>query len=853
MAILAVLISSFRWGYSVDQAIYDAVISHSSDPLDNDILIVAIDERSLLELGRWPWSRNIHADLVNKLDQADVRAIAFDVVFAEPDRIEPENDFLFAQAMTSMGRVALLVHMEQTHAGGQILEVLPTSPLIDAAAALGHVHIEYDADGVCRAIFLKEGLGEAYWPHLMYSLWDMVEKQPAGALPGLSLPEADSASPFVIQRNFFNLIPLATAQSRVTSVSYTDVIHGRIPKRSLANKIIIVGATAKGLGDIVATPVGPMAGVEFNANIFNALRNQSTIVPVTELYHAVISAMAVLVLIMLGLRTTPRQYLLLTLSSVAVTLLVTVWVLISLRLWFAPLSVIIPVLAFYPLWSWRRLEQALRFLRVELARVEHQSTKSSPNSATEINQKLEFLSRLTGVEHWQVIDSKSPQLSNKSPESNQQSITWPSNSSPGGEGVINADGNVVSGVQWLWPEGISRHDQSLWLDSLRSLSGISSSVQKQVPSELVTGTISRLRAANKRADETRAFFDQCMENLQDAVIVSNLMGEIVFANARARATFTIASKSSDSLAHCLEQVHVDGGWHNVLNNILHKSREFYGEVQSKDASRQYFLQLAGLNWQSGQIDTLVFSFTDISMVKESERARNEALHFLSHDLRSPVVSILALIEHYRSNTGQKPGDDQLTQRFDTILQEIEAYARKNLSFAESFLQLARAEMVGDSNFDYCDMHSVIDNSLMMVRQLAIAKSINLSLERNLDDLWVWGDGELLERALINLLTNAIKYSDTNTEVSLKVESHGDQVVVHVSDQGIGINPADQVEIFKRFKRIDGKAGVSGAGLGLHFVDTVCRKHGGTITLTSNLDVGSCFSITLPLCNDHFKD
>lgn len=840
MVILAGAISLNRWAYSVDQAIYDASIAQFRKPIDKDILVVAIDERSLLELGRWPWPRNLHAQLVDRLREAGVKAIAFDVVFAEPDRIHPEYDKQFAAAIKRMGNVVLVVHMEQTHAGGQILEVLPDPQLFAAAATAGHIHVEYDVDGVSRAVFLKEGLGEAYWPHSMYALWEMTGKNPEEKIPGLRQTQGQVASPFVIQRDFYNLIPLADPTSKTSTVSYTDVIHNRIAARNLAGKIAIVGATAKGSGDIVATSVGPMNGVEFNANVFNSIRNGTTIVPVSMPVHAIVSMLAVFIIIMLGVRASPRQYLFLTLSAVVLVLVIAVVSLASIRLWFAPLSIVIPLLIFYPLWSWRRLEQALRFLRRELARVELQTSPNPQWNIEELKQKLHFLSELTAVSDWHLIEKKSNQTLAGT------AIPLPANTETMALELVDERGVIPGLLQWQ--KSAEPIEQALWRNALSSLALRSGAVEKQVPSELVSETIARLRDANREIDESRAFFDQCLENLQDAVLVADLFGEVTFANVRARSLFHLQDKNNIQLMPCLHQLEIEGGWQPVINRLVREPSEVYAEVKGAGENQVFFLQLAGLTWRTSELDTLIFSFTDISIVKESERARTEALHFLSHDLRSPVVSILALLEHYRNgNRQQLTTDPQLRD----VLSEIEDYARKNLSFAESFLQLARAEIVGDSKFDLCDIHSVVDNALMMTRQQAVAKQIEVHLDRSREDMWVWGDGDLLERVVINLLTNAIKYSHSNTEIRLAVHTNDDQVVIKVADQGIGIGADELDNIFRKFHRTAGAKPISGAGLGLHFVDTVCKKHNGTIDVTSEMGVGSTFTVKLPLCDSLF--
>ncbi|WP_317930766.1 CHASE2 domain-containing protein [Halioxenophilus sp. WMMB6] len=844
MAILAAMISLKRWGYSVDQALYDAAIAQVKPAIGPDILILAIDERSLLELGRWPWPRSVHAQLVDILNEAGVKAIAFDIVFAEPDRANPDHDHRFAEAISAMGRVALLVHMEQTYSGGQILEVLPTPELASAAAALGHVHIEYDVDGVCRSVFLKEGLGEAYWPHLMYALWQLSDATLPEQMPGLQAENPSAASPFLIARDFYNLIPLAGPAARVTTLSYVDVISGRIPERTLRDKIVIVGATAKGLGDIVATPAGPMPGVEFNSNILNSLRNRATLVPVTAGVHLVASVLLVFGLIMAGLRATPRQYLLLTLLATLSLLAASVATLVVLQIWFAPLAAILPILIFYPLWSWRRLEQALRFLRRELTRVEQQASPAVHSTLAEITRKLTFLGQLTGIDDWQLVEASTDKTLAGSPTllANRDTLAGKLAMS------LHIDDELRS-CQLLWRDGGGRTvDQQLWLSALANLDAATRSRAQIQPAELVTDTIARLREANQKAEENRAIIDQCLENLQDAVLVANLFGEILFANARARASFTVQSNRGESLMGCLEQLSIEGGWPAVLKKQLHNNVELFAEVQAKGDQKQYFMQLARLPWLFSHSESLLFSFTDITVIKESERVRTEALHFLSHDLRSPVVSILALIEHYRAKYGEQPASQS---DFTEILAEIELYARKNLSFAESFLQLARAEMVGDANFDLCDMHSVIDNALLMVRQQALAKSIEVNVDRSMDDIWVWGDGELLERLLINLLSNAIKYSDSNTQIRLLVQRRQDEVDISVVDQGEGISAEQLTKIFERFHRAGSRLEISGAGLGLHFVDTVCNKHGGRIAVESRLGEGSCFKVTLPLCDNEF--
>ena len=168
---------------ALDRLFYDWQLASGSRPPADDIVIVAIDEQSLRELGRWPWSRRIHADLVRKLTAAGARAIALDIVFAEPSANDPTADADLAAALTESGRVVLPVLNEQTQLDGQLLETLPIPILATAASGLGHVDVDLDLDGIARSVYLKAGLGSPRWSTLALALLESVDRTAGAALP----------------------------------------------------------------------------------------------------------------------------------------------------------------------------------------------------------------------------------------------------------------------------------------------------------------------------------------------------------------------------------------------------------------------------------------------------------------------------------------------------------------------------------------------------------------------------------------------------------------------------------------------------------------------------------------------
>ena len=97
-------------------------------------------------------------------------AVPFDVIFAEPDLQHPQDDASFVAAVRNSGRIGLPVLMEQPRRDGQPIETLPFPELAEVAAAMGHVHVELDPDGIARSLYLYEGLDGPYWPHLSLAM-----------------------------------------------------------------------------------------------------------------------------------------------------------------------------------------------------------------------------------------------------------------------------------------------------------------------------------------------------------------------------------------------------------------------------------------------------------------------------------------------------------------------------------------------------------------------------------------------------------------------------------------------------------------------------------------------------------
>ena len=340
--VILLVLSGITW--RADTALYDLLVQRSAHTADERILVVAVDEKSLAELGRWPWSRRVHAQLIDALSASGAKSIALDILLSEPALYDPEGDALLTQALTRSHKVVLPVFAEPQQQNGPLVELLPIPEFAASAAALGHVDMALDSDGVARSMFLRAGLGTSHWPSLALALHQLGNEpgESDGILPGLRNPQAGTVAPQDWVRDHEVLVPYVNPPHGFKRVSYSDVLNGRVPAAQLKDRWILVGVTAAGMGGDVATPgwhanAPRLSGVDYQANALNMLLQDSAIVPLSTLAQSLLSIfLVVLPLLIYGLPGFRK------ISTPIVLALVTVPLVTLLLLWqgywFAPLS-----------------------------------------------------------------------------------------------------------------------------------------------------------------------------------------------------------------------------------------------------------------------------------------------------------------------------------------------------------------------------------------------------------------------------------------------------------------------------------------------------------------------------------
>jgi PAS domain S-box-containing protein len=271
-------------------------------PVPDDIAIVAIDEASLARFGRYPWRRNLTAQMMDQLAVARPKAIALDVLFSEAT--SNVDDSALASAIAKAGNVVAAAQLSRTESG-RVAWLRPLPSVERAAAGVGHVHVSTEADGVAGSFLVRQAddQGQAEWAMALETIRvgagvnDQAIQELPGAVSigGRTFPvrsdtrtiEIESARPRSTQRLQASWIPIEYVGPAGSFAPYTfsfgDVLDGKVPASAFRGKYVIVGATAAALGDRFISPFvhteGPngqqygefVPGAEILANSLNTL------------------------------------------------------------------------------------------------------------------------------------------------------------------------------------------------------------------------------------------------------------------------------------------------------------------------------------------------------------------------------------------------------------------------------------------------------------------------------------------------------------------------------------------------------------------------------------------------------
>lgn len=335
-----------------------------------------------------------------------------------------------------------------------------------------------------------------------------------------------------------------------------------------------------------------------------------------------------------------------------------------------------------------------------------------------------------------------------------------------------------------------------------------------------------------QVEAERRKLEAVIRGSEEPVIVTDTDGIVLLMNAaahrafdthKARATGLLLPQVSDhrTLAHLFDQARISG-------QVQH------GELATGDGQtfRATVAPVAGVGF--------VTTMQDVTEFKQLAQMKTEFVATVSHDLRSPLSTVLGLL-----NVLQKAGP--LNEAQHDFLSSAEQEVKHLITLTSGLLDLARLETDLDLEMEPCDLRVTLIASLESWQSKAGQEVRTLQVDLPARGVFVYGNATRLRQVIDNLLNNAFKYTTRGDRIDVRLFQDGLEAVLEVQDSGIGIPPQDQPYVFDRFYRVRSKETdhIEGSGLGLAIVKSIVERHNGRVWLRSAPGAGSTFGVALP--------
>ena len=335
--------------------------------------------------------------------------------------------------------------------------------------------------------------------------------------------------------------------------------------------------------------------------------------------------------------------------------------------------------------------------------------------------------------------------------------------------------------------------------------------------------------------------ESLLSGMTEGVIVADREQRIVRLNQAAGRLFGVMPEKAQG--RILHEVIRNSDLQRFTAHLLESVSPAEDEVVIHFGETRYLQAHGTFLPVNGEYNILIV-LNEVTRIRQLENIRREFVSNVSHELKTPITSIKGFVETLLNGAMNDPAD--LTRFLGIILKHTD---RLN-SIIEDILDLSRIEQEGEKRevrLDRGRIRPVLVSAMQACRLKAESKALEMSLECP-EDLEAEFNDNLLEMALVNLLDNAIKYSEAGSRVELEASVSPGGPEILVRDHGPGIEKKHLSRLFERFYRVD-KArsrNQGGTGLGLSIVKHICQVHNGHVSVESEPGRGSTFIIQLPL-------
>ncbi len=787
----------------------------------DDIVIVAIDEPSIKRLGRFPWPRSLMARALDSIKNARPKAIALNVLYIE-STTKAEDDAL-ALAVKGAGNVVVAAQLTAGATNDdEIAWLRPLRDIESNAAGVGHVDVHTGFDGVARTLLLREAddRGEALWAMAVELIrvgdglsTDAISDSPqAMAIGKRILPVTTDLDSQLIETNGSSPERLRAGRLLIDyigppgsfapqTISFSDVIDGRIDPQKLQNKYLLIGATAATLGEKVASPFiqsvnngrlrsDLMPGVEVLANQVNTIlrgrfyrESPDWIAFLCSLFAG--ASVILFAALAQGSYEIARQ--IAALGSLVAIILLTSY------LAFTHLMILTPVV---PMILAFTIATPLTLLRRAFA----------------LNRELDL----------RIMDLSKAEESLLPPAQDH--------AVKGQSGSIEPGAKTEKRRESRWPRGTE------W-------------------------KARELKALDQRLLQRALFINRALRSVEDGLIIASTDARIIFANPRAAQILGVSERAltgSDLFERVIEaeslraqqsptmvsRLQSAGEAREALRRLLEDRESIEREIilgGGSNNSRYYFLRVSSVaDSDYGEVYGIVAVFTDITRRLELQRTQRDVMALVTHELKTPLTAIQGMSELL----SQFEMDAARRLEMHLIINDE---AKRLARMIDEYLDLTRLESgARQLRLAPLRVEQVIERALILLAPVADRAGIKLARNLSTDLPPILGDADLIARAVTNLVDNAIKFSSVDSTVTINARADNSAVLIEVIDQGCGVAPEFLFHIFEKFYRVPRaeNADVPGSGLGLALVREVAELHNGTVTVESQPGMGSIFTLYL---------
>jgi signal transduction histidine kinase len=329
-----------------------------------------------------------------------------------------------------------------------------------------------------------------------------------------------------------------------------------------------------------------------------------------------------------------------------------------------------------------------------------------------------------------------------------------------------------------------------------------------------------------------------LDSTESPVLAVDRRFRLIFANPAAKALFSFDEAGIGQLIQGLVPPEVLPQKYVSVMRYLSRAQAYTYEVTHGD--RVYLCSLTGLGRPRSRGWVAVLN--DVTQLKELDRIKSEMVRMTSHDLKNPLQAAMANLELLQEDLMAGDHDDawESVTVIDKQLQRMERIIR-------GILDLERVKS-GRLSLEMCSPSRIVHSVVYELRERAFDGKITLETEVAADLPEFSCDIEQFERAIINLVENAIKFTPPDGAVTLRAKEVEAELVFEIQDTGVGIAPDLQTRVFDRFFRANQKGveHVTGSGLGLSLVKAVIENHHGKVWLQSEPGVGTTFFVSMPI-------